>query len=469
MLKKKEEIKLSPFKIIIFILAFIIGILSLLFPFLWKIIFPQSFFLMIIVATLYFSYKYALFINCLINLFILLAFIKNKVLPSQFFLQIAMTWTIYLLNLLFVIRNVSKEKMFKDTISPLLQRYKKEFQEEKKVCAFIEQKKNILQKISSLYTISKEINTISFRFNMEEIISLIEKIIEKYFGFLKFVLLLKIKNETISLPLNCKIEEMTNSFPSSSDEYTFVNYLFNLERIENISNLKEKPELIHNKIFKDKKSFIAIPLLGKDKCLGVILSIDNEAGVFLKKNIEEFQVISKQLAIAIENFKLYEQVELLSRTDALTGLFRRKYFMEIIETEIKKAQRYQLVFSLLIIDIDNFNKYNITYGHQDGDNILKNIAVIFKNNLPPSVVIARYGGDEFSVIIPNYIGEEVLKLAEKVREFIAEYKFYIKEIITHLTVKIGISCYPKDGKTSQELIEAAEQALNFAKHRNKTK
>jgi two-component system cell cycle response regulator len=178
----------------------------------------------------------------------------------------------------------------------------------------------------------------------------------------------------------------------------------------------------------------------------------------------------EQQNLIFENRKLLKELELLSVEDGLTKLYNHRYLKNKLKEEIERSQRYGFVFSVLMSDIDFFKKYNDTYGHLAGDNILVCISQIFKENLRAVDIIARYGGDEIAVILPNTDKQNAIITAERIRSKIKEYKFVVSNNISvNLTVSIGVSTYPEDGSTEKELIEHADKALYWAKNHGRDK
>jgi diguanylate cyclase (GGDEF)-like protein len=178
----------------------------------------------------------------------------------------------------------------------------------------------------------------------------------------------------------------------------------------------------------------------------------------------------EQQNLIFENRKLLKELELLSVEDGLTKLYNHRYLKNKLKEEIERSQRYGFVFSVLMCDIDFFKKYNDTYGHLAGDNILVCISQIFKENLRAVDIIARYGGDEIAVILPNTDKQNAIITAERIRSKIKEYKFVVSNNISvNLTVSIGVSTYPEDGSTEKELIEHADKALYWAKNHGRDK
>ena len=168
----------------------------------------------------------------------------------------------------------------------------------------------------------------------------------------------------------------------------------------------------------------------------------------------------------------FEQQYKLATTDGLTELYNHRYFQEQIRMQVEQAKRYNNNFSLIIIDIDFFKKFNDTFGHQSGDAVLRQVAQTLKKNVRATDIVCRYGGEEMSIILPNTIKEEAYTTAEKICSRVAGRKFkLVGDKETNVTISLGVSTYPFDGDTAQKIIEAADKKLYEAKNngRNQVK
>jgi diguanylate cyclase (GGDEF)-like protein len=168
----------------------------------------------------------------------------------------------------------------------------------------------------------------------------------------------------------------------------------------------------------------------------------------------------------------FEHQYKLATTDGLTDLYNHRYFQEQIRMHIENSKRYQTEFSLIIIDIDYFKKFNDNFGHQSGDAVLRQVAQTLKRNVRATDIVCRYGGEEMSIILPNTSKEVAYSTAEKICERVASRKFKLsngKE--AGVTISLGVSTFPHDGANAEEIIESADKRLYEAKNsgRNRVK
>lgn len=154
----------------------------------------------------------------------------------------------------------------------------------------------------------------------------------------------------------------------------------------------------------------------------------------------------------------------LATTDGLTELYNHRYFQEQMIMQVANSKRYNLNFSLIIIDIDFFKKFNDTFGHQSGDAVLKQVAQKLKKNVRATDFVCRYGGEEMSIILPNTDKNEAIITAQKICQAIAEKPFKLaNDKESQVTISLGVATYPEDGEAPIELIEQADKRLYAAK------
>lgn len=221
---------------------------------------------------------------------------------------------------------------------------------------------------------------------------------------------------------------------------------------------------------KGKGSILAVPVtLGEGgDAVGVLVARSATAGGFSPEDERMFRSIAGHLAVAIENASIFQRTQELSFVDPLTRVYNRRYFEERLTREISRAERYHRPFQILLIDVDNFKSINDRLGHQYGDFVLSKIAQILREELRASDVVARYGGDEFIVLLPESEGLASDRVMFKLRRALRSYpwkEFDAYEMRLGLTV--GVAAYPEEGLTPKELVAFADKELYKFKDRAK--
>ena len=170
------------------------------------------------------------------------------------------------------------------------------------------------------------------------------------------------------------------------------------------------------------------------------------------------------MAIAIENSRLFNEVQLLAITDSLTGLYNRRKFDELATSEFTRAKRYRRPLCAIMIDLDQFKQVNDTYGHIVGDQALSNVASLCKDNLRNIDILARFGGEEFVILLPETKIAEARLTAERLRIDCQDTDFGTTRGSISLTISLGLVELDSSCKTLEELITRADQALYASKH-----
>ena len=187
-------------------------------------------------------------------------------------------------------------------------------------------------------------------------------------------------------------------------------------------------------------------------------------GIVLPVSFIIFTFIGVYLVKYFRKSRDFEHTYKLATTDGLTELYNHRFFQEQMIMNIESAKRYNSQFSLILIDIDFFKKFNDKFGHQSGDAVLRQVAQILKKNVRSTDIVCRYGGEEMAVILSNTKKEEAVLTAQKLCDAVADKIFdLVNNQKEHVTISLGVSAYPADGAVPQEIIECADKGLYKAK------
>jgi len=215
------------------------------------------------------------------------------------------------------------------------------------------------------------------------------------------------------------------------------------------------------------KSMMCVPLQVKGKGHGLVLIEHSIPDAFVDDNVRLLEIITQQVSIAIDNARLYEQLQELANTDGLTQVYNRIYFQNRLEEELRQAAQEGYEVSVILYDIDDFKYFNDSYGHLFGDIVLKSIAQMVKDSIRKDDIIARFGGEEFIILLPHTGKDLAFEKAEELRKKIAGHVIQDKDIYVSVTVSMGISTFPSLAQAESSLLKDADDSLYTAKRSGK--
>lgn len=211
------------------------------------------------------------------------------------------------------------------------------------------------------------------------------------------------------------------------------------------------------------ESWFGIPLLMRNKAIGMMTFDKKEKNFFTSSHIKLGKTFASHVAVALENARIYEEVKELAAIDPLTGAQNRRSFFNFANQQEKLFKRYGTEFSIFMLDIDHFKKFNDKYGHQTGDYILKNLVLIIRKGLRESDFLCRYGGEEFVVLLPQSDETDAYEISERIRKSVKS-NLKVDGISSTITVSIGCADLRISGFENVEtLISIADKALYHAK------
>ncbi len=210
-------------------------------------------------------------------------------------------------------------------------------------------------------------------------------------------------------------------------------------------------------------SGLSVPMLSRGKIIGAMLAHSKTPHHFKQESIPILSLIANQTAITVDKIRLLDERTHLAFTDELTGLYNRRHFIKLAEREVNRAVRYKHPQAFIMFDLDRFKQVNDKYGHSVGDQVLKTVASLARQELREIDLIGRYGGEEFVILLPETGRRGAKALAERLRKRIAQTQIKVGQAEISITISVGVSILSPDCNDLTQLIEAGDKALYAAK------
>lgn len=234
-------------------------------------------------------------------------------------------------------------------------------------------------------------------------------------------------------------------------------------------DVRNRPGIKKLLFIPDIISFYSFPILHEGRLIGSLNLYSREKNCLSRDKIYLLQSLSGQVNTAITNFYELQKMRTQASVDGLTGLFNKKHFLESLNVQLAGAASGSPV-SLSMIDIDHFKKINDTFGHQAGDQLLKDVAGVILQQVRESDFVCRYGGEEFCVIMPGTPKRSAMEVVNRIRSAAEGMVFYTPEKeAVRITVSGGVACFPEDASTAEDLILFSDTALYAAKRSGRNK
>jgi diguanylate cyclase (GGDEF)-like protein len=219
------------------------------------------------------------------------------------------------------------------------------------------------------------------------------------------------------------------------------------------------------------RSVVAIPLIHSGRVFGVLEAVREGAGSrgFSKSDVALLDALAIPIASALANSVRIAEAERLSQTDDLTKLHNARYLRQYLTNEIKRARRYNSSVAAIFLDLDDFKRVNDIHGHLVGSHILMEMAAVILSSVRDTDAVARYGGDEFVVVLPETRIEQAKRVADRLREKTEDHEFTGgRRLRLKLTASFGVAAFPEHAQSPQQLVASADTAMYEAKaaHKN---
>lgn len=218
------------------------------------------------------------------------------------------------------------------------------------------------------------------------------------------------------------------------------------------------------------RALIAVPLIFQNSIVGILYVDDFQPRTIAQDRLGLLSILASFATMSIDNARLYHRTLELACTDGLTGLFNHRQFKRDFCEELRRAERYDGALSIILLDVDNFKHFNDTYGHPNGDIVLREMAGLMCQLLRDCDLVYRYGGEEFIALLPETRSQEALLVADRIRAFVeTESPGFLTDITQTegITVSIGVATYPADGADTKTLLKNVDDLMYLAKSSGK--
>ena len=297
----------------------------------------------------------------------------------------------------------------------------------------------------------------------DDVIKAVIKIINSVLGYSHGAIIFKDNNDRFVY--RARLIDRKNNFQLlalNTKLFPLVKQVCELDEPIRIKETKNRKDYIP--VSENTKSAMMVPMNSHGRINGILIVESEILDDFTDRDLQTLSTVARSAAMTLENAELYKQTKELSIIDDLTGAYNYRYFIRKLQEEKRRASRYNLPLSLIMVDIDWFKKINDSYGHEAGNIVLQKLAEVIRKCIRDVDIFVRYGGEEFVVILPQTPQQEAVVIGSRIREQVEMTKIDAgKHGLLKITVSVGLSSFPENGKPQEELVTVADEALYQAK------
>ncbi len=217
------------------------------------------------------------------------------------------------------------------------------------------------------------------------------------------------------------------------------------------------------------QSIVIVPLRSSSGVIGVLSAQSYNPDMYDEGDMEALELLASNVAVAVENARLFNKIQSMAITDDLTELYNRRKFYEVAVAEFERSRRYARPLSVIMFDIDHFKKVNDTYGHAIGDQVLQGLGNLAKTSLRTVDILARYGGEEFVIMLPETSVDEALQTAERLRLSTANATLPTRVGNMSITISLGVVSLDDNCRNLEELLDRSDQSMYASKRTGRNK
>jgi len=306
-----------------------------------------------------------------------------------------------------------------------------------------------------IYRIAQETNAV---LDLDTLLSRIVNIIRDVMGYYMVSILLPGDKEDelrVGAHSGYAIDIRGLTIPTSQG---ITGWVFTHGTPQVIPDVKAEPRYIG--LDEQVHSELAFPLISRGRVVGVLNAESQHADAFSEADVALMSAVGSQLASYLEVAQLHDTLKREASHDPLTRLNNRRLFLERIQQEVVRAGGASESFSIVFLDVDELKRINDTYGHLAGDALLREVSNALMDAVRGEDVVARYGGDEFVVLLPATPASAAASVAQRILDGIARHRFMAgRELLQIPGVSLGVATFPRDGATAEELLASADATL----------